>query len=109
MAKPLIRLKKLREGCHDQTRRGPSVFPLQKISYFSAYLTPQTFAMNSLCGGYDDVATAGLLDNWIDEAEQRLWFLLEPHRLTMPEASSKNNNAFLMHVIPTSYNNGSEH
>jgi hypothetical protein len=27
-----------------------------------------------------DVATASLLDNWIDEAEQRTWFLFEAAR-----------------------------
>jgi starvation-inducible DNA-binding protein len=27
-----------------------------------------------------DVATASLLENWIDEAEQRTWFLFEAAR-----------------------------
>jgi starvation-inducible DNA-binding protein len=35
---------------------------------------------HSLCGEYGDVATASLLENWIDEAEQRVWFLLESGR-----------------------------
>ena len=30
-----------------------------------------------VCGGFDDVASMGLLENWIDEAEQRVWFLFE--------------------------------
>jgi DNA-binding ferritin-like protein len=30
-----------------------------------------------VCGGYDDVASMGLLENWIDEAERRIWFLFE--------------------------------
>src|SRR5438067_1566761 len=29
-----------------------------------------------LCGEHYDVATASLLENWIDEAEKRVWFLL---------------------------------
>jgi starvation-inducible DNA-binding protein len=30
-----------------------------------------------VCGGYDDVASMGLLETWIDEAERRAWFLFE--------------------------------
>jgi starvation-inducible DNA-binding protein len=30
-----------------------------------------------VCGGYDDVASMALLENWIDEAEGRVWFLFE--------------------------------
>src|SRR4051812_1375914 len=35
---------------------------------------------HSLCDEYGDVATASLLENWIDEAEQRVWFLFESGR-----------------------------
>ena len=30
-----------------------------------------------VCGGFDDVASMGLLENWIDDAERRVWFLFE--------------------------------
>ena len=30
-----------------------------------------------VCGGLDDVASMGLLENWIDEAERRVRFLFE--------------------------------
>jgi starvation-inducible DNA-binding protein len=30
-----------------------------------------------VCEGFDDVASMGLLENWIDEAERRIWFLFE--------------------------------
>lgn len=33
-----------------------------------------------LCDEHQDVATAGLLENWIDEANGRSWFLLEATR-----------------------------
>ena len=33
-----------------------------------------------MCDEYNDVATASLLENWIDEAEQRVWFLFESGR-----------------------------
>jgi len=32
---------------------------------------------HELCAEHDDVASASLLENWIDEAEQRAWFLYE--------------------------------
>jgi len=35
---------------------------------------------HSLCDEHGDVATASLLENWIDEAERRIWFLFETSR-----------------------------
>ncbi|GLQ50488.1 Dps family protein [Dyella flava] len=35
---------------------------------------------HALCDEYNDVATASLLENWIDEAERRVWFLFETGR-----------------------------
>ncbi|MDQ6870266.1 MAG: DNA starvation/stationary phase protection protein [Pseudomonadota bacterium] len=35
---------------------------------------------HSLCGEHGDVASASLLENWIDEAERRVWFLFETSR-----------------------------
>ncbi len=35
---------------------------------------------HALCDEYRDVATASLLENWIDEAEGRRWFLFETAR-----------------------------
>jgi starvation-inducible DNA-binding protein len=35
---------------------------------------------HALCDEHGDVATASLLENWIDEAEGRSWFLLEATR-----------------------------
>jgi starvation-inducible DNA-binding protein len=32
---------------------------------------------HGLCDKYDDVASASLLEVWIDEAERRVWFLFE--------------------------------
>ena len=36
--------------------------------------------LHGLCDGAGDVATASLLETWIDEAEQRTWFLFETGR-----------------------------
>ncbi|RUL78981.1 Dps family protein [Dyella choica] len=35
---------------------------------------------HALCDEYHDVATASLLETWIDEAERRVWFLFESGR-----------------------------
>jgi len=35
---------------------------------------------HGVCEEYGDVATASLLENWIDEAERRVWFLFEATR-----------------------------
>ena len=45
-------------------------------------LAAATRALHDTCDEYGDVATASLLENWIDEAEQRLWFLFEAGRTT---------------------------
>ncbi|GAB7128216.1 DNA starvation/stationary phase protection protein [Silvimonas sp. JCM 19000] len=37
-------------------------------------------ATHALCDEYNDVATASLLEQWIDEAERRTWFLFESGR-----------------------------
>jgi starvation-inducible DNA-binding protein len=34
-------------------------------------------ALHDTCDEYGDVATASLLENWIDEGERRVWFLFE--------------------------------
>ena len=35
---------------------------------------------HDLCDEYEDVATASLIETWIDEAERRTWFLFEAGR-----------------------------
>ncbi len=35
---------------------------------------------HNLCDDENDVATASLLENWIDETERRIWFLFETTR-----------------------------
>ena len=38
--------------------------------------------LHEVCDEHNDVATASLLENWIDETEQRTWFLFEAGRRT---------------------------
>jgi starvation-inducible DNA-binding protein len=40
---------------------------------------------HALCDEHGDVASASLLEVWIDEAEQRIWFLFEAGRRGEPE------------------------
>jgi len=45
-------------------------------------LTTEMRQVHNTCDEYGDVATASLLENWIDETERRTWFLTEAtHRL----------------------------
>jgi starvation-inducible DNA-binding protein len=37
-------------------------------------------AAHGLCDDADDVATASLIENWIDETQRRVWFLFETTR-----------------------------
>jgi starvation-inducible DNA-binding protein len=40
-------------------------------------LTRALRAAHAVCDEHDDVATASLIENWIDEAERGTWFLFE--------------------------------
>ncbi|MCS3726659.1 Dps family protein [Bradyrhizobium betae] len=48
-------------------------------------LTREMRRVHELCDEYGDVATASLIENWIDESERRIWFLYESGR-TGPHA-----------------------
>ncbi|ACF00055.1 Ferritin Dps family protein [Rhodopseudomonas palustris TIE-1] len=43
-------------------------------------LTSELRRVHELCDQYGDIATASLIENWIDEAERRVWFLYEAGR-----------------------------
>jgi starvation-inducible DNA-binding protein len=56
------------------------VEPLDMIAELrddNARLTQAMREVHSLCDEAEDVATASLLENWIDETERRTWFLFE--------------------------------
>jgi starvation-inducible DNA-binding protein len=40
-------------------------------------LAQERHAAHQLCDENGDIATASLLENWIDEADGRVWFLFE--------------------------------
>ena len=37
-------------------------------------------SLHATCDEHNDVATASLLEDWIDEGERRAWFLFEATR-----------------------------
>jgi starvation-inducible DNA-binding protein len=43
-------------------------------------LTANMRTLHELCDEHNDVATASLIENWIDETEKRTWFLFEADR-----------------------------
>src|SRR5499433_1839081 len=44
-------------------------------------LTASLREAHAICDKHDDVASASLIENWIDEAERRTWFLFEATRV----------------------------
>jgi starvation-inducible DNA-binding protein len=48
-------------------------------------LTANLREVHALCDEHSDVASASLIENWIDEAERRTWFLFEATRLRKSE------------------------
>jgi starvation-inducible DNA-binding protein len=38
--------------------------------------------LHEVCDEHNDIATASLIENWVDETEKRTWFLFEAGRRT---------------------------
>jgi starvation-inducible DNA-binding protein len=53
---------------------------LAELRQDNLQLTASMRETHDLCDEYGDVATASLLEVWIDEAERRTWFLFEASR-----------------------------
>jgi starvation-inducible DNA-binding protein len=45
-------------------------------------LAAEIRSTHGVCDEYGDIATASLLENWLDETERRIWFLFEAGRNT---------------------------
>jgi starvation-inducible DNA-binding protein len=50
---------------------------LRQLFLDNRELTQYLRSTHEICDRHNDVATASLVENWIDEAEQRVWFLYE--------------------------------
>jgi starvation-inducible DNA-binding protein len=55
----------------------PPLDMLAELRDDNQQLTRELRSTHKLCEKYDDVATASLIENWIDETERRTWFLSE--------------------------------
>jgi len=53
---------------------------LAELKEDNLLLTQRMRETHDVCDEHGDVATASLLENWIDEAERRTWFLFESTR-----------------------------
>jgi starvation-inducible DNA-binding protein len=67
---------------HQQLRDNNAEFvpPLDMLAELrddNKTLTRELRSTHKLCDQHDDVATASLIENWIDETERRTWFLSE--------------------------------
>jgi starvation-inducible DNA-binding protein len=51
-------------------------------------LTGHLRETHGICDEHGDVASASLLETWIDEAERRAWFLFEASRIVEPDRRS---------------------
>ena len=50
---------------------------LAELCEDNQHLTRYLRAAHEVCDEHNDVATASLIENWIDESERRTWFLAE--------------------------------
>ncbi|MBB4288104.1 starvation-inducible DNA-binding protein [Rhizobium leguminosarum] len=53
---------------------------LSELREDNAQLVSLLREVHDLCDEHNDVATASLIENWIDEGERRTWFLFETTR-----------------------------
>lgn len=55
---------------------------LAELADDNRQLVVEMRSVHALCNEYDDVTTASLIEEWIDETERRAWFLFETTRTT---------------------------
>jgi starvation-inducible DNA-binding protein len=73
----IVKLQRLKNN--DETFVAPGDMLRELMNDNKTLITAMRDA-HHLCDGHNDVATASLLENWIDEAEKRVWFLFEAGR-----------------------------
>jgi starvation-inducible DNA-binding protein len=70
----VAKLQRIKDNDADHVAARDMLVELQKDNVQLAAEMRETHA---LCDEHNDVATASLLENWIDETERRAWFLRE--------------------------------
>jgi starvation-inducible DNA-binding protein len=73
----IVKLQRL--GNNDETFVAPGDMLRELMNDNKALIAAMREA-HRLCDDHSDVATASLLENWIDAAEKRVWFLFEAGR-----------------------------
>jgi starvation-inducible DNA-binding protein len=58
----------------------PPTAMLSELCADNQHLTRSLRSAHEICEKHEDVATAGLIETWIDETERRTWFLSETVR-----------------------------
>jgi starvation-inducible DNA-binding protein len=58
----------------------PAQDMLTELCEDNAQLAVRFRSAHAVCDEYGDVASASLIENWIDETERRVWFLYEATR-----------------------------
>jgi starvation-inducible DNA-binding protein len=53
---------------------------LAELKEYNLALTQRLRQTRNICDEHGDAASASLIENWIDEAERRTWFLFEATR-----------------------------
>lgn len=64
---------------NDATHLSPEAM-LSELRHDNLQLAAFMLAAHEVCERHRDVATASLIENWIDEAQRRAWFLAEACR-----------------------------
>ncbi|ESJ21481.1 DNA-binding protein [Cupriavidus sp. HPC(L)] len=70
----IARLQRLRDN--DEIDVAPQTM-LRELHADNLKLVEAMLDAHAICDDHADVATASLLENWIDEAQRRAWFLAE--------------------------------
>jgi len=73
----ITRLQRLRDNDADYVTPGDM---LSELHEDEKALTLSMRAVHTLCDDAGDIATASLLENWIDQSQRRSWFLFESTR-----------------------------
>ncbi|WP_322034123.1 DNA starvation/stationary phase protection protein [Paraburkholderia sp. J76] len=75
----VVSLKRLSDN--DATFVAPEAM-LDELRHDNEALVKYMRELHQLCDDKEDVATASLIENWIDQTEERVWFLFETTRHT---------------------------
>jgi starvation-inducible DNA-binding protein len=74
-------IAKLQRIADNEEEFVPAQDMLVELCEDNSQLAARLRGAHAACDEYGDVASASLIENWIDEAERRVWFLYEATRL----------------------------